>query len=166
MTLASQVASVLVASALAFSAIAEETPRHEQQLMRFMSYGEGFAHALAGSSTRQTSKKHPNIHLSGQFNKVVTEHLFDVEISWLYPPPHHKFRMLLSLSVSKGTAHLPELKIGQSTEADIRSAFGTPVNTTANRLTYHAPTDAGSDVLVFHLRNGKLSRVYWKWYID
>ena len=131
-----------------------------------MSYGEGYAHALAGRATQHTSKKQPNIHQPDQFDNVVTEHFSGIDISWLFPASAPKFRMLLSLSVSQPTVHLPALKIGKSTEADIRSYFGAPEKVAAGRMTYTVPADANADTLAFHLRNGKLSRVYWEWFLE
>jgi hypothetical protein len=158
-------ALVLASAALASSAVADDPIREELKLL--MSYGEGFAHALAGRSTRQTSNKRPNVHRPDQFDKVVTEHFAGIEVSWLHPAPASHVQLLLSLSVSKPSAQLPAgLKIGGSSEADIRSSFGTPEKVTRDRLTYEVPADANANMLIFHLRDGRLSRVYWEWFLE
>jgi hypothetical protein len=166
MALIARIVLLALGCFLAFPSLARAASSYDEELVRFMSYGEGYAHALAGTGKRSTSRKQPNIHAAGQNDEIVTEQLPGVEISWLHPPSDRKVRMLYSLSITSRAAHLPLLKIGVSTEADIIKYVGSPVKKAGTALTYHAPAQAGADVLVFHLRGGKLARVYWEWFID
>jgi hypothetical protein len=88
-----------------------------------------------------------------------------VEIAWLHPAKS-KQRLLYSLTVTRRGARLPLFTIGRSTQSEIEQFLGPPASREKNDLRYDVPNQAGSDRLVFRLAKGKLSRVYWEWFLD
>jgi hypothetical protein len=151
---------------LVFPSYATAASSYDIELMRLMSYGQGFAHALVGTAKRVSSRKEPNRHVLGEFVEIVTERIPGVEISWLLGGADRKARFLYSLSVTGRNIHVPVLKIGVSIEADIVSYFGPPQSRTTTVLTYEVPAEANADSLIFRLRNGRLSRIDWGWFIE
>jgi hypothetical protein len=137
----------------------------DEERIRFVAYGEGYAYALAGTSRAQTRRKQRNRHDPALMDEIVTEKLPGIEIAWLHPS-RSKDRLLYSLTVTRRTARLPLFTIGSTTESDIIQFFGPPASREKNDLRYDVPNQAGTDQLVFRLVKGKLSRVYWEWFLD
>lgn len=137
----------------------------DEERIRYVAYGEGYANALAGSAKTQTRSKQRNKHDPAQMDEIVTEKLPGVEIAWLHPAKS-KQRLLYSLTVTRRGARLPLFTIGRSTQSEIEQFLGPPASREKNDLRYDVPNQAGSDRLVFRLAKGKLSRVYWEWFLD
>jgi hypothetical protein len=141
----------------------------DEERIRFVAYGEGYAYALtaatAGGSKAKTRRKQRNKHDPGQMDEIITEKLPGIEIAWLHPAKSRE-KLLYSLTVTRRTARLPLFTIGRSTESDIVQFFGPPASREKNDLRYDVPNQAGTDQLVFRLAKGKLSRVYWEWFLD
>ena len=137
----------------------------DEERIRYAAYGEGFASALAGSAKAQSRRKQRNKHDPAQMDEIVTEKLPGIEIAWLHPAKS-KERLLYSLTVTRRSARLPLFAIGRTTEADILQFLGPPASREKNDLRYDVPNQAGTDRLVFRLAKGKLSRVYWEWFLD
>ena len=137
----------------------------DEERIRFAAYGEGYANALAGNAKAQARRKQRNKHDPAQMDEIVTEKLPGIEIAWLYPA-RSKDRLLYSLTVTRRSARLPLFAIGRSTESDILQFLGPPASREKNDLRYDVPNQAGTDQLVFRLAKGKLSRVYWEWFLD
>jgi hypothetical protein len=137
----------------------------DEERIRFVAYGEGYAYALAGSAKAQARTRQRNKHDPAKMDEVVTEKLPGVEIAWLHPA-RSKARLLYSLTVTRRTARLPLFAIGRSTASEIEQFLGPPASREKNDLRYDVPNQAGTDRLVFRLAKGKLSRVYWEWFLD
>lgn len=137
----------------------------DEERIRFVAYGEGYANALAGSAKTRTTSRQRNKHDPGQMDQVVREKLPGIEIAWLHPAKS-KERLLYSLTVTRRSARLPLFAIGRSTESEILQFLGPPASREKNDLRYDVPNQAGTDQLVFRLAKGKLSRVYWEWFLD
>jgi hypothetical protein len=137
----------------------------DEERMRFVAYGEGYANALAGSAKIQARRKQPNKHAPGEMDEIITEKLPGIEIAWLHPS-RSKDRLLYSLTVTRRNARLTLFAIGSTTEDEITALLGPPASHEKNDLRYEVPNQAGTDRLVFRLAKGKLSRVYWEWFLD
>jgi hypothetical protein len=139
---------------------------YDEERVRYVAYGEGFAYALAGTAKAGATRKQRNKHAPGEMDEIVTEKLSGVEIAWLHPAAKKKERLLYSLSISRRAARVPLFRIGKTTESEIVGLLGPPASSEKNALRYDVPNQAGADVLVFHLRKGRLQRVYWEWFLD
>lgn len=139
---------------------------YDEERVRYVAYGEGFAYALAGTAKARSTRKQRNKHAPGEMDEIVTEKLPGIEIAWLHPAAKKKERLLYSLSVSRRAARVPLFRIGKTTESEIVGLLGPPASNEKNAMRYDVPNQAGADVLVFHLRRGKLQRVYWEWFLD
>jgi hypothetical protein len=137
----------------------------DEERIRYVAYGEGFANALAGSGKAQAPTKQRNKHDPGQMDEIVTEKLPGIDIAWLHPAKS-KARLLYSLAVTRRNARLPLFAIGVTTAEEIIGLLGPPASREKNDLRYDVPNQAGTDRLVFRLAKGKLSRVYWEWFLD
>jgi hypothetical protein len=137
----------------------------DDERIRFVAYGEGFANALAGSAKQRSRSRQRNKHDPAQMDEVVTEKLPGIEIAWLHPAKS-KERLLYSLTITRRSAPLPFFAIGRTTEQEILQFLGPPASREKNDLRYDVPNQAGTDRLVFRLAKGKLSRVYWEWFLD
>jgi hypothetical protein len=137
----------------------------DEERIRFVAYGEGFANALAGGGGAQARRQQRNKHDPGQMDEIIVEKHPGIEIAWLHPSKS-KQRLLYSLAVTRRSAQLPLFAIGRSTESEIVQFLGPPASREKNDLRYDVPNQAGSDQIVFRLAKGKLSRVYWEWFLD
>lgn len=139
---------------------------YDEERVRYVAYGEGFAYALAGTAKARSTRKQRNKHAPGEMDEIVTEKLPGIEIAWLHPAAKKKERLLYSLSISRRSARVPLFRIGRTTESEIVGLLGPPASNEKNAMRYDVPNQAGADVLVFHLRKGRLQRVYWEWFLD
>lgn len=137
----------------------------DEERIRFVAYGEGYANALAGTAKSQARRKQRNKHDPALMDEIIAEKLPGIEIAWLHPA-RSKDRLLYSLTVTRRAARLPLFTIGRSTQSEIEQFLGPPASREKNDLRYDVPNQAGTDQLVFRLTKGKLSRVYWEWFLD
>lgn len=169
------ITAIITLSSVQFDACAESdaTGQIEKSVVYLEGYGLGVVEALDGLGKMDPVKKEPNRHNSKVQDDILLERLPGVEITWLRPGPKPERRLLQSLALTRSDRPISaSIGIGRLNETNIINWCGRPRDrdlTVPNKkvLIYYSPyQETGVTEIEFHLKDGILERIEWKWPID